>query len=133
MARNWPGSWKRPYRDKIGSQLWAAQEGRCGCCGEPMAESDQGSNGDLGWSLEHVWPRSRYAYAHSGNIILAHRDCNASKGQRDPNDFELAMLDRVNLATGWTLQGQGPRGYADELHGPSALALAMGRARERFG
>lgn len=94
-----------------------------------MEQVDQGRNFDQGWSLEHVWPRSRYRYAHTGNITLAHRACNVLKNDRDPNEFELAMLEIVNAATGWSLRGHGTRAYADQTSGPSALALAMDRAR----
>jgi 5-methylcytosine-specific restriction endonuclease McrA len=117
---NWPGRWDRNHRRILAGKLWIAQGHDCGICGRPMEQADRDSPADLGWTIDHVWPYSRYSYANDGNVVLAHRVCNNEKGSRDPSEFEIEMLRRVNETLGSWLRSR--------TGGQTAMAIAFRKA-----
>ena len=86
-------------RAKLHDFLFKAQEGTCYLCCDPLGERIIGH--DVGYNFDHVWPQARYSFALRGNVMLAHKRCNVAKGDRDPTELELAMLESVNLILGW--------------------------------
>lgn len=71
-------------------QLYDAQKGRCFHCYGMMVWGDAAMNyRDLGWSREHVYPRSAFP-GKVNNIVLAHPPCNNAKGARMPTVDEIA-------------------------------------------
>ncbi len=71
-------------RDVKRYKLWDQTEKQCLYCGNPISNSDLiRGNADI----EHILPKSRSFSDHMNNFILAHRKCNANKGQRTAYDF----------------------------------------------
>lgn len=79
----------RPYYLSLAmfNRLLAYQEGRCYLCGEAFTDEDFATQ-------DHVVPRAKGG-KHAGNILLAHSHCNGLKGDRDPNERELACLAEI--------------------------------------
>jgi 5-methylcytosine-specific restriction endonuclease McrA len=86
--------------------LWAAQDKRCGVCDSKMfpATIHHECNG---WTIEHVFPRSRYR-GLVGNTFVSHRRCNQAKGDRRPTGCEILMLFVVNARLGRHLRHRHP-------------------------
>jgi hypothetical protein len=105
------------------NRLWKAQDGRCSICGGHLLRGERFRD-DTGWSLDHVYPRSRYKYLGTrGNVTLAHKLCNSVKGNRDPTGCEIILLHALNARIGHDLVTD--RSYSDRVEGPSALAVAL--------
>lgn len=66
------------------------QGGRCYLCGEPFRETDPATE-------DHVTPRARGG-RNDGNLLAAHKSCNARKGDRKPYPCELVYLRAINFA-----------------------------------
>lgn len=79
--------------------IWNAQGGRCHLCGHPLRQKWRSPE----LTFDHVWPKSRIAGANSfeGNIMLAHKDCNHAKGDRNPHPCEMLFLSAVNRRLGF--------------------------------
>lgn len=60
-----------------------AQGGRCFYCGETMGAKS---------TFDHVIPQAFGGTDDPGNIVLAHRRCNALKGDRLPSAEEIERL-----------------------------------------
>lgn len=74
--------------------LYAAQEGRCGLCGDQM----DGTAFRL--SLDHVVPRSLCEIDGLGNLLLCHGECNGRKTNDLPTGCEMVWLFAVNSRLG---------------------------------
>lgn len=84
---------RKVVRNQIGVDVFlAAQNFKCGICGEDLLEWDL--------SVDHVYPFSTYPQ-HHGNLILAHLTCNMRKDSRHPTVFEQQMLGLVNRCLGY--------------------------------
>lgn len=77
--------------------LHRAQGGFCAICGRGISRMHEMVN------LDHVWPKAmtRGVERTKGNILLAHRTCNARKGHRKPTGCEIVMLAAVNRTLGY--------------------------------
>ena len=106
--------------------LWSAQGKCCAVCGVKMLPVHK-AHPRRGWTLEHVWPRSRYSYHNEGNLLVTHVECNQGKGDRDPTGCEIILLAATNAALGHELTKR-QLSYADHIYGPSALAVALEQA-----
>lgn len=113
-------------------QLWRAQGKCCPICGVLMLPV-HARHPTRGWSVEHVWPRSRYRH-HEGNLLISHVECNNAKGDRDPTGCELIILALANARLGMEpLDHRSIVRYADQISAPSALALALAQAQAAHG
>jgi 5-methylcytosine-specific restriction endonuclease McrA len=65
--------------------LFDQQRGRCPYCGGEMAAPHAA---DL--DLDHIFPNQRGGTSDRRNLVLAHRKCNAAKGQRLPHEAAQA-------------------------------------------
>lgn len=74
------------HRNGLMAALWRAQNGRCFHCGDPMLIRVRGNHGRR-WSREHLVPRA-LGGAGAGNVVLAHRACNAARGCSLPSQSE---------------------------------------------
>lgn len=74
--------------------LYAAQEGRCGLCGEEMAGHA------VAFSLDHVIPRALDGIDGFGNLLLCHGECNGRKTNDAPTGCEMVWLLAVNARLG---------------------------------
>lgn len=116
-------------------EIWRAQSLCCAICGRELVR-DRMHWPDVGWSVEHVWPRRRYAFWSRGNQLISHQLCNNRKGDRDPTGCEVLMLAAVNAQLGLALRTRPPPPpkpaslviYADTPSAPGALAEALVRA-----
>lgn len=125
-----------PYAELV-MPIWEAQRRHCPICGWPL-ELAQMREPLVGWSIDHVWPR-RFRFRDHGNMLIAHLACNNGKAARLPTGCELLMLVAVNAQLGWKLTIKPPRRpdpaslirWSDQISAPSALAIALSRARER--
>lgn len=109
------------------NRLWKLQDGVCPICREPLLR-DERFRDDTGWNLDHVYPRSRYKrLGNRGNVLLAHRVCNAAKADREPTGCEVTLLYAVNARMGHQLVDD-VREYRDPTPVPSPLAVALQRA-----
>lgn len=76
--------------------LYTAQRGRCPICGRQLPAKV--GSGKI--TFDHVHPKSRIAsheaQIHEGNLLLAHKACNADKADRKPTGCELLMLFVAN-------------------------------------
>lgn len=107
-------------------RLWEAQGKLCPVCGDQLFRKSR-RHFQRGWSLEHVWPKSRYAYHASGNLLVSHVACNNGKADRDPTGCEVIMLHAANARLGADLIDR-QSSYVDVADGPGVLALAFQRA-----
>lgn len=103
--------------------LWEAQGKCCAVCGDRMVPAHM-RHPARGWSIEHVYPRSRYFLFSDGNQLVSHLDCNQRKADRDPTACEVMLLIAVNAKLGLEIVEK-PRSYVDPIIGPSALAVAL--------
>jgi hypothetical protein len=93
------------FRGKFGPQLarlWAAQGGCCFHCGRPMAATRRGGNFQARWSREHLYPKSTTGRDVRNNVVLAHRGCNAARGNREPTEDEIIRAGAIFAAIGQT-------------------------------
>lgn len=74
--------------------LHAAQEGRCGLCGEMMTRPA------VACSIDHVIPRSLEGADGFGNLLLCHGECNGRKTNDAPTGCEMVFLLAVNARLG---------------------------------
>lgn len=76
-----PRTWRQ-------SDLWKLQKGRCWLCGKPLDRSFI--------SRDHLHPVSKGGAGKPNNILLAHRSCNAKRGNQGIYTLEeaLAILER---------------------------------------
>lgn len=80
----------RPMKDV----LWEAQGGMCWICGHRMVLGGR-QHGRIA-TFDHVFPKSKFrAMGDVGIVLLAHRDCNARRGDPMPSDDELRVLVRI--------------------------------------
>lgn len=107
-------------------RLWKAQGKCCAICGARMVPAHY-QHSTRGWTIEHVWPRSRYSFHNEGNLLVSHAECNNEKGDRDPTGCEIVLLASVNATLGVELTKR-QLCYADHVYGPSALAVALEKA-----
>lgn len=79
--------------------LIAAQEGRCGICGEPFKRTPWGEF--VVANIDHVLARKLGGFDGPGNMIATHRKCNSIKGHRLPTGCEtiwlLAVCERLDI------------------------------------
>lgn len=66
------------------NQLWAAQEGRCAICGEPMPQGRYDVPHATVWkkrraTFDHIRPRKKGGTDDPANLQLAHAECNWTK------------------------------------------------------
>ncbi|MBN2669130.1 MAG: type II CRISPR RNA-guided endonuclease Cas9 [Bacteroidales bacterium] len=71
-------------RDVKRYNLWQETSQQCLYCNNPITDSDF-IKGQA--DIEHILPKSRSFDNSMNNFILAHRKCNADKGQRTAYDF----------------------------------------------
>lgn len=105
-------------------RLWEAQGKCCYLCGEKMYPGDRYHH-RRGWTADHVRPRA-IGGSRWQNLLLAHAGCNNDKGDRPPHPCELLLLNAMN--TQLHEEARWRHGYADDLRGPSPLAVAFERA-----
>lgn len=74
------------------SMMLKAQGHQCPICQERLSPSDI--------TVDHVYPL-HWCCQNGGNLLLSHYKCNQIKGERDPTDFEIQMLERVNDSLGY--------------------------------
>jgi 5-methylcytosine-specific restriction endonuclease McrA len=74
--------------------IWRAQDKICFLCGEKMYPVSV-KNPVLGWSIDHVRPKSA-GNARTRNSLISHTRCNSAKGDREPRPCELLFLEAVN-------------------------------------
>lgn len=106
--------------------LWEAQGKCCAVCGERMVPKTI-RHPTHGWTIEHVYPRSRYFLYSEGNQLVSHYECNQWKADRDPTGCEVVLLHAVNAQLSLEIVEK-PRSYVDPYVGPSALAVAFQNA-----
>lgn len=68
-------------------RVYHRDQGICAICGKPVEKS--------GMSLDHIKPVSHGGQNHWNNLRLAHRGCNASRGNREPYDEIEETADEV--------------------------------------
>lgn len=73
--------------------IWIAQAGRCFYCGHALKA--RGGNSPYNATREHVFPRSQYTKPH--NIVWACRQCNETKGNREPTISEVCRMRSILL------------------------------------
>ena len=79
------------------SRLYVAQKGICFHCSEPMLWNPTTASGNrhkLGWTREHVIPRSNGG-KNGDNIVLAHKRCNEKRASTPPTDEMLARAKAI--------------------------------------
>jgi hypothetical protein len=103
--------------------LWRAQGKCCAVCGMKMVPGHM-MHRTRGWTIEHVYPRSRYFLFNDGNQLISHAECNNRKGDRDPTGCEVILLYAVNAQLGLEIVEKA-RSYVDPIVAPSALAVAL--------
>lgn len=96
-------------RDVKRYKLWDQTEKQCLYCSKPIKNTDL-INGNA--DIEHILPKSRSFSNHMNNFILAHRACNANKGQRTAYDFmesqgEEKLAQYIELANKLYAEGKG--------------------------
>jgi hypothetical protein len=119
-------------RVQFENRLWKAQRGLCSICTKPL-ERGLRFHDFTGWSLDHVFPRSRYKrLGNRGNVLLAHRHCNTVKADREPTGCEILLLHAVNAQLGHQLVEDCEHGWQDiPFVGPTAIELAWQRYVQR--
>jgi hypothetical protein len=91
---------------KLGETLMTGtirlQGARCILCGETLRADHQRMRSDAPDrpSFDHVVPRS-LGGGHLANRLVAHRQCNSDKSNRQPNGCELIWLAAVNAHLGF--------------------------------
>lgn len=105
--------------------LWTAQDGCCWICNGRMAKGEH-KHGQMA-TLDHIWPKSRFgAIGDLGITLLAHRSCNADRGNPMPSDDEIRVLIRVYRAIPrWWMEAE-IRKAELEIKARRASALRMG-------
>lgn len=101
---------QRPLPGGLGP-IWEAQRGNCFHCGMPMLRGGKGSHPDY-WTREHLFPRSRYG---PSNVLLAHRRCNAARGDREPTTTEIVRAQSVYAAAGMPFEKPDREAHRAEL------------------
>lgn len=51
-------------------------------------------------TVDHVYPL-HVCVQNGGNLLLSHHNCNQHKGEREPTEFEIKMLETVNESLGY--------------------------------
>jgi 5-methylcytosine-specific restriction endonuclease McrA len=64
------------------AELFDLQNGMCWICGKQMREFAN-PNHLLAPSIDHIVPLSKGGKNHASNKLLAHRQCNSERGNRD--------------------------------------------------
>jgi 5-methylcytosine-specific restriction endonuclease McrA len=79
-------------------RLYLVQRGLCFYCMEPMLMSSRipGKTGHKGWTREHIVPRSKGGKDGYANLVLAHLNCNARRGNADPTPEILARAKEIH-------------------------------------
>ncbi len=86
--------------DALKYELAVAQGCICLYCGQPFQMSELGN-----YEVEHIVPRQRNGPDAMVNYVLAHRECNAAKGERTPFEWLRqsagwdAYVERVEACT----------------------------------
>jgi len=96
-------------RDVKRYKLWDQTNKQCLYCFHHITKTDL-LNGKA--DIEHILPKSRSFSNHMNNFILAHRTCNADKGQRTAYDFmESKGMEKlttyIELANKFFSEGKG--------------------------
>lgn len=83
------------------ARLWEAQGGICFLCGKQMPEPPINMASIPAAlrlvSLDHVYPRARQRWrGNTGNMLLAHEQCNSRKDERMPYPCEVLFLTAIN-------------------------------------
>lgn len=77
----------------VGTSLFLkAQDNTCPICQQHLLAAHI--------SIDHVWPL-HFHNENYGNLMLCHYTCNQDKSDRMPTDFEIEMLERVNVRLGY--------------------------------
>lgn len=111
-------------KSPLTQRLWHAQHGRCSVCGgqlDPALIYDP----VVGWSIDHVYPRSSGRYDGGGNTLLAHVWCNVDKDNRPPTGCEILTLHAVNERLGRELVELKRHTAPPLVEPPTALRLAL--------
>jgi hypothetical protein len=86
------------------AKLWIAQGGRCFHCDETMLHNVRPDHPRC-WSREHLFPRSTHPQSDGENpTVLAHRECNAARGNRPPTFEDIARARAICEAAGVTFR-----------------------------
>lgn len=80
---------------KLGGWLVTAQGRICPFCGRPFHPNPQSTEAHWLPSVDHVVALSKGGYDGWGNVLAAHRKCNAAKSNRSPTACELIWLMAV--------------------------------------
>ena len=103
---------REPQRQRI----YDRDGGHCRYCGAVLSRND-------GWHVDHVIPRSQGGGESDGNLALACRDGNLSKGDRTPAEW---------AAAGGRLLDEWKQPYVrDDAAVRAAAAIAYAAARKR--
>lgn len=80
-------------------RVYLAQHGLCFHCQQPMlmasAQKKKSGQYNLGWTREHVIPRSKGGKSNRNNIVLAHMKCNSARGNADPTPDMLKRAKEI--------------------------------------
>jgi len=69
--------------------LWDRDEGRCQYTGRKLTPNEG--------NIDHVIPKSRGGKTNWSNCVLAHKDVNAAKGDRTPQEAGLRLIKPVKV------------------------------------
>lgn len=92
--------------------LYRLQDGLCFHCAQLMDAETWIATRPNGWTKEHVIPKAEGGKGLQNNIVLAHRDCNAARGDLCTDaDIErtIALYLRAGLRA-FTMVGNRPIG-----------------------
>ncbi len=85
--------------------LYAAQQGLCFHCLQPMTAGRRNHRRKLGWTRDHVIPRSAGG-KHMGNMVLAHHRCNSQRADSPLPAIEIRRA-RLIIAAVQVKMGRG--------------------------
>lgn len=69
--------------------LWDRDEGRCQYTGKKLTPNEG--------NIDHVIPKSRGGKTNWSNCVLSHKDINAQKGDRTPQEAGLKLIRPVKV------------------------------------
>ena len=91
--------------EQIGTAVFLrAQRRICYLCGNVIHLNDAKS-------IDHVFPLS-ISHLNIGNLLIAHRECDQRKGQRQPTPCEVIFLQIVNERLGYNANYSESGAYA---------------------
>ncbi len=77
----------------VGTSLFLkAQDNTCPICQQHLLSTDI--------TIDHVWPL-QLRNENYGNIFLCHYECNQLKSVRLPTEYELRVLEQINIRLGF--------------------------------